>query len=145
MHRFGREDLSIFDQRRIEMDEREQLGTAERQVDGNISFSCDFLLSRGESEQNCRLTMKTREGPMMRKGMIVEGERKWYMRAIGGGYPLKITRQGQFSFPKTRLIKRRFDSREESQRPENVFWSPYMELLYRERMRFRFRRSQSRF
>jgi hypothetical protein len=41
----------------------------------------------GKGKREVR-TRNRKEGPMIRKGRIVEGERKWYMNAIGGGYPL---------------------------------------------------------
>lgn len=37
-----------------------------------------------------RLTEKTRRLPQIVRGKKVEGERKWYIKAIGGGYNLSL-------------------------------------------------------
>lgn len=67
----------------------------------------------------------------MRKGKKLEGLRKWYMKAIGGGYRLHVGGVSKCG----RNRGKGADEREEAQRPLDIVGRPDVELLDRESVR----------
>lgn len=63
----------------------------------------------------------------MTKGKKVEGLRKWYMSASGGGYRLRRERVSQRASRK--WDSRARNAREQPSRPLHILWSPDVELL----------------